>query len=231
MVRLAHTEQVMEVAEHGHAPEDVMAYVDGELPVERVAAVEAHLAECRSCRELVQELRETSAKMATWRVEPAPLTLRVPSAAEPRTLWRMLWPRRVAAWQLAVVPVVLALAGVWIRQLSVAHPIQLEGAAKPESVEALDSSVLPPSPSAAPAAGDVGFGGWYPQRTPGKQAPSGQAQLRQQGQASRSASAAEAQREQRPTSQPQIARTATLRVIAADFDTVRSAVERIVADA
>ncbi|HEX5110715.1 MAG TPA: DUF4349 domain-containing protein [Vicinamibacterales bacterium] len=212
----------MGVAEHGHAPEDVMAYVDGELSSERAAAVEAHLAECVSCRELMEGLRQVSAKMAAWSVEPAPLTLRAASvSAEPRALWRVLLPPRVAAWQLALAPVVLVLAGLWIREgLTIRSAV--EGVGEREPVGA-------GSPLYSPPAGDFGFGGWYGQRGAGQQGQGGA--QGQQGQGTPGAGAATEPREQRPASKPQIARTATLRIMATDFDSVRPAVERIVADA
>lgn len=39
-----------------HPEEKLSAYVDGELPPEEVAAVEAHLAGCAECRALVEDL-------------------------------------------------------------------------------------------------------------------------------------------------------------------------------
>jgi hypothetical protein len=229
MVRLAQTEQAMEVAEHGHAPEDLMAFVDGELPIERAAAVEAHLAECGTCRELARELRDVSAKMAAWQVEPAPpLMLRAPSASgEPlRALWRVIWPPRLAGWQLVVVPVVLVIGVVWIRENTVPVLQYERSALSGYRADPAESSVLPPASSGPgrPDRGDT-----LKQRAFANQAPANA--QGQQGQGGPGAGAAAEQREQRPTSKPQVARTATLRIMAADFDTVRSAVERIVVDA
>ena len=182
----------------------------------------------------MQDLRDVSAKMAVWRVEPAPLTLRVPGAsAEPRTLWRVLWPPRVAAWQLVLAPVVLVLAGVWIQERAVTHSTQFERLERSAHLADPADSSVPPPPTSGPGQPDRGdllqlraSRGQAIANAQGQGGAQGQA-----GQDARSASAAAEQREQRPTSKPQIARTATLRIMATDFDTVRSAVERIVVDA
>ena len=39
--------------------EDVTAYLEGALPPETVARVEAHLADCPHCREYLAQMRET----------------------------------------------------------------------------------------------------------------------------------------------------------------------------
>ena len=63
----------MKAVEHNHAvpPEELMAYLDGELEPERALVVHAHLATCGSCEALAAELRHVSSDMALWEV-PAP---------------------------------------------------------------------------------------------------------------------------------------------------------------
>jgi len=206
----------MDVVEHGHAPEEVMAYVDGELSTERGAAVEAHLAECGDCRELMQELRELSRRMSTWEVEPPLFTLRGRGATEPgRTFWRVLWPQRLAAWHFVAAPAVVAIALVSFGgKVRAPWSVARSSAVAQEKAESYEPAVQ--------GAADALRG-----RTPRAQGQAGA--QGQQGQAAIGADAK--QREQRLTSKPQIARTATLRMMAAEFDSVRSAVERIVADA
>ena len=48
-------------AVHPIAPEDVMAHLDGELPAGQARGIEAHLAGCDACRQLLSELRQGSA--------------------------------------------------------------------------------------------------------------------------------------------------------------------------
>jgi uncharacterized small protein (DUF1192 family) len=55
--------------------EDLMAWLDGELSAERAAGVAAHVKTCDECLSLVEELRRVSAQLAAWQVEPAPASL------------------------------------------------------------------------------------------------------------------------------------------------------------
>jgi anti-sigma factor RsiW len=65
----------MNVSEHPIDREEVMAYLDGELPASRTAVVAAHLEQCAGCRALAADLREVSRQMAAWHVEPAPAAI------------------------------------------------------------------------------------------------------------------------------------------------------------
>jgi hypothetical protein len=75
----------MEVNEHSVEQEEVMAYLDGELPSDREAFVAAHMEECGECRRLAVELRSVSRQLMMWRVE-------MPQARIPRK------PKRTAIW-------------------------------------------------------------------------------------------------------------------------------------
>jgi hypothetical protein len=55
---------------HPIEPEELMAYLDGELRADRAAATAAHLGECTECQGLVAELRSVSHSLKTWKVEP-----------------------------------------------------------------------------------------------------------------------------------------------------------------
>ncbi len=46
-----------------------MAYLDGELPVERAASAATHLQECRECQILAAELKSISESLTAWEVE------------------------------------------------------------------------------------------------------------------------------------------------------------------
>ena len=65
----------MTVAEHPFAPEDVMAYVDGDLRPAQEAEVRAHLAVCAACHAVAVDVRGVSRDLARWAVEDAPATL------------------------------------------------------------------------------------------------------------------------------------------------------------
>jgi anti-sigma factor RsiW len=54
---------------HPVEAEDLMAYLDGELPVERASATAAHLQECRECQIVAAELKSVSESLTAWEVE------------------------------------------------------------------------------------------------------------------------------------------------------------------
>ena len=72
----------MKAVEHNHAvpPEELMAYLDGELEPERALVVHAHLANCGSCEALAAELRHTSSDMALWEVAAPVQSLQPPAS-------------------------------------------------------------------------------------------------------------------------------------------------------
>jgi hypothetical protein len=69
---------------HPFEQEEVMAYLDGELTVERATVVAAHLERCAECQALAADLRSVSERLAAWQVEPSPprLAERLASALE-----------------------------------------------------------------------------------------------------------------------------------------------------
>lgn len=64
----------MTTTTHTVAPEDVMAWLDGELSQAEMRAIEAHVNECAECAELAEQFRETARAMAKWAVEEAPVS-------------------------------------------------------------------------------------------------------------------------------------------------------------
>src|SRR5438034_8501994 len=62
----------MTTTEHPLAPDEIMAFVDGELSADRTQSVSAHVGQCPECTALVSELRDLSVQMAVWQVETVP---------------------------------------------------------------------------------------------------------------------------------------------------------------
>jgi anti-sigma factor RsiW len=84
---------------HPIEQEELMAYLDGELPVDRAAAAAAHLENCRECQELAADLQSVSRRMMAWQVEPADLQLKqdiVTALQEPKQIRAPR--RRVSKW-------------------------------------------------------------------------------------------------------------------------------------
>jgi hypothetical protein len=66
-------ENIMANSLHAIEPEELMAYLDGELPSERAARVAAHLEQCGDCRSWVAESGNLAERLSEWQVEPAPV--------------------------------------------------------------------------------------------------------------------------------------------------------------
>jgi anti-sigma factor RsiW len=53
---------------HAVAPEDIMAFLDGELPAFEAQTVSAHLKECAQCAMVAEQFRATSQMLSRWDV-------------------------------------------------------------------------------------------------------------------------------------------------------------------
>jgi anti-sigma factor RsiW len=60
---------------HPFTSEEIMAYVDRELPVDRDQSISTHVETCAACLELVGSLRNTSRSLSGWVVGPVPARL------------------------------------------------------------------------------------------------------------------------------------------------------------
>jgi hypothetical protein len=90
----------MTASTHPFAPEDVMAYLDGELSANRASGVVAHLRECAECAALAEHLRDVSNQLVNWSVEPAPATLgkSLDAVRKDRALSKAEKPKGFGAW-------------------------------------------------------------------------------------------------------------------------------------
>src|ERR1700722_9169890 len=61
--------------QHAFEPEEVMAYLDGELEPRRAAALDGHLEHCTECQELAKSIRQISTQMLGFEIEAAPQNL------------------------------------------------------------------------------------------------------------------------------------------------------------
>jgi len=71
---------------HAIEPEEMMAYLDGELPATRAAEAMTHLERCAECQKLAADLRRISQEMSAWQVEP-PRAMAVPAESEEQPKW------------------------------------------------------------------------------------------------------------------------------------------------
>ncbi|QEE26877.1 DUF4349 domain-containing protein [Terriglobus albidus] len=62
-------------AQHPFSPEEIMAWLDGELPAAEAQQMEAHLFACEVCSGVAADMRRTSASLAAWEVPPGSSTM------------------------------------------------------------------------------------------------------------------------------------------------------------
>jgi len=56
---------------HAIEPEELMAYLDGELQADRATIAAAHLERCKDCQKLAVDLRDVSQKLMSWQLSPS----------------------------------------------------------------------------------------------------------------------------------------------------------------
>jgi hypothetical protein len=96
---------------HAIEPEEMMAYLDGELASGRAAEAMTHLDRCQECQRLVDGLRRVSQELTAWQVEAPNLT--APVIETPKPFRRPLW-KGLPAWAWAVAGAALILSLVVI---------------------------------------------------------------------------------------------------------------------
>ncbi len=65
----------MTTTTHSVAPEDIMAFLDGELSGPEARSVSAHLKDCTQCALVAEQFRATSEMLSRWDVDAAPAAL------------------------------------------------------------------------------------------------------------------------------------------------------------
>jgi negative regulator of sigma E activity len=235
--------------------EQLMAYLDGELATNEAARVAAHLKECAECRRLEADLRSVSAQMLSWNVEPAPTQIEDgvlaalhanPSQQPARKSWNLfqfLFQRRIriARWTLAAACVGVAAVVL----VNVFAPSPQQSSLKSESAMYL-----------SPAADQKGAMSSTPSGLTGGKAPLDKLKLERPPATPPPAAAAPPPAMQSPVARasagammkqraadevslsenlalptaPMIARTASLKISAKDFQSARAGVDRIIAN-
>jgi hypothetical protein len=220
---------------HSIEQEELMAYLDGELSVDRAALVATHLEQCAECRAWAAESRALSERLTAWQVEPAPLSLTEHvSAAIPAgelkpqatgmalssllRLHRFGLPRWVWATGGAVC-LFLMIAAVSIPNLLRSRQAADRTALAPLGEQSASVAYLPAAPERAQ--GTVGG-------VPGG-VPAGEIGSVAEGSLGKLVSGGGGGGEAGPTiAGPMIVRTASLTLLAKDFDKTRAALEEVV---
>ncbi len=71
----------MSMSKHPIAEEELMAYLDGELSLDRAATAAEHLEKCRECQNVAGDLQSVSRRLMVWQVEPSEDSRIAPSVA------------------------------------------------------------------------------------------------------------------------------------------------------
>lgn len=189
---------------HSPTPEEIMAYLDGEVTPAARVVIESHLAECKECEMVADNFRQISRTAADWVVGPTP-AMRAPAHAGPRTVpGRQRWrPSRFVLTSLAAAAAVILV-------------ISLNSAARRAR----------PQTAAIASAGSAEEAAKSPIRD---YMPDLRSNALARGQQRQSAIAGQSSPTQTPRT-PAVIRTASLQIIAKEFSGVRAAVEAIVAE-
>jgi hypothetical protein len=138
----------MNIAPHTVSPEEVMAFLDGELTPEKASAISQHLEDCPECAYVAEQFRQTSRGFAGWEIEALPAktedsiltSLAVVKARNPQRMRR--WVFASAASAAAALLVVI---GVQSRRG--ADQYRMHSYMRPQA-ESVNGSLQTPQPGA-----------------------------------------------------------------------------------
>ena len=193
-------------AAHPVSPEDLMAYLDGEAAARAAREIQAHLGQCVTCQQRAADLREGSIRMREWRIEEAPASLMSPQPRVRGGSTQKSVPWRV--WKaIAGRPLMAAVATLVV--VAAASVSLLQPAREPMAI-ALSSREMPAVIE-------------MPETLSGRTAGRPAFRSRAQSMVSQGVQGNPAQ----VSTSPRIVRTATLRIVANDFEATRPAIDRM----
>jgi hypothetical protein len=214
--------------QHAFEPEEVMAYLDGELDPHRAADLASHLEHCEECQTLATLFRQLSDRLLDFSVETTPPSLNaaVLGAPESGAPWTKPAPHEIDEWVWSKLrrtfgkPVTWALAGAALIALvavavhqSMTRPRTASGFARWD----VYSEFSGPPASRLPASRSAGTGPQFPNEKSRTVEPGGA------GSGDGGAIAAP------EATGPMIAQTAWLTIVAANYDQASAAVDRLAA--
>jgi Domain of unknown function (DUF4349)/Putative zinc-finger len=199
---------------HAIEPEELMAYLDGELASERAAEAMTHLDRCQECQRVVSDLRRVSQELTAWQVEAPNLT--APAIETPKPSRRPLW-LGLPAWAFAVAGAVLILGLVMMPRNTT--PPEIRPVMMPRSTFSIDGQ-LSGDQVRAPA-----------QRAEAPSDSNGilQPQLRRSANEAQPAPPQATDQIETTSRGPMIERTARLTLTTHDFDQLRARIDAILA--
>jgi hypothetical protein len=134
---------------HPIEQEELMAYLDGELPVDRASAAAVHLENCRECQSLAADLQGIQRRLMEWQVDVGQASSLPKQIVAPQKR-----PRRVSRW-------IWAVASVGVAAILVVSSVQLASRRREMQLVSDQIDAVKAAPRRAPTGGDqlVSFDG------------------------------------------------------------------------
>jgi hypothetical protein len=93
---------------HPIEQEELMAYLDGELPVDRAGVAAGHIEHCRECQGIAADLQGVSRRLLDWQVEPVSEEIGQVLTAALKQSGRPKSTRRISPWMWALASAAVA---------------------------------------------------------------------------------------------------------------------------
>ena len=121
----------MNATTHKFLPEDVMAFLDGELSPEQSDVLTAHLNECADCSAVAGNFRGLSNQLAAWQVQQVPASIDQAALVQEFKSVRVRLPSSLFKWAVTAGSAVIAL--LVLMALAVPHLLRSRIAANESS--------------------------------------------------------------------------------------------------
>jgi hypothetical protein len=99
---------LINMTNHPIEQEELMAYLDGELPVDRAGVAAGHLERCRECQSLAADLQAVSRRLLEWQVEPVNQEISAALVTALRESGPPKRARKISRWSWALAGIILA---------------------------------------------------------------------------------------------------------------------------
>jgi len=234
----------MSTTTHPIAPEEIMAFLDGQLSADRTQSVSAHIATCAECRQVGDAIRSSSDMLSDWTVPASPVNVQYEARLSEAACKVLSKPRPLSVFQLRSF-----LRQHWL--LTAASSAVLAGIVliaattfrRPSTTETRAGSSLyvPPPPASAQAAGSGGSLGNLQSvdnaamdklvagAKLGRAAADSNVLFERGDHARNLFSNAIADQQSRAFAGPMIARIVSLAIIVKNFDTARASLDSVLA--
>jgi Domain of unknown function (DUF4349)/Putative zinc-finger len=218
-------------AQHTFEPEEIMAYLDGQLGATEAASVAAHIERCTQCQAIAGQLWRISDRLLNFQVEPCPdllsrKILEVSNAEhqsqiepEPPKLKPIPRGPRGWVWVFTSISILVGLALLVIPKTFPTKPTPAQGARYQEGHGLGSAAKTPPNPQGVERLETTGVAGGLGDQALSSLSLNGQPLTDQQSQALPGGSG--------EVRAAMIVKTASMTILASDYDQASGAIARI----